>query len=81
MGFMIFQLVDHIYNSPIKYLHFVMNPSIALEIVKFFFLVPTLHESNLTIAYGNLFKALGYWAKPQSTTWFFKFVLIEYDDN
>jgi hypothetical protein len=80
MGFMIFQLMDHIYNSPIKDLHFVMNPSIALE-VQSFFSVPTLHESNLTIAYGNLSKELQYWVKPQSTTWFFKFVFIEYDDN
>jgi hypothetical protein len=35
-------------------LHFIMNPSIALEIVKFFFYVIALHKNNLTTIYGNL---------------------------
>lgn len=61
MGFMmLFQLMDHIYNSLIQDLHSIMNPSTALEIVKFFFYGITLHKSNLTTAYGNLSLELGY---------------------
>jgi len=61
MGFMmLFQLMDHIYNSPIQDLHSIMNPSTALEIVKFFFYVITLHKSNLTTPYGNLSLELRY---------------------
>jgi hypothetical protein len=55
MGFMmLFQLMDRIYNSPIQDLHSIMNPSIELEIVKFFFSIIALHKSNLTTTYGNL---------------------------
>ncbi len=55
MGFMmLFQLMDHIYNSPIQNLHSIMNPSIALEIVEFLISIIALHKSNLTTTYGNL---------------------------
>lgn len=61
MGFMmLFQLINHIYNSPIQDLHSIMNPSTTLEIVKKNFYVITLHRSNLTTAHGNLSLELGY---------------------
>jgi len=61
MGFMmLFQLMDHIYNSLIQDLHSIMNPSIALEIVKKKFYVITLHKSNLITTYGNLSLELRY---------------------
>jgi hypothetical protein len=56
MGFMmLFQRMDRIYNSPIQDLYSIMNPSIALEIVKFLFSVIALDKSNLTTIYENLF--------------------------
>jgi hypothetical protein len=51
----LFQPVNHIYNSPIQDLNFVMNPSIALEISKFFFCTTTQHDNNLSNVYANLF--------------------------
>jgi hypothetical protein len=61
LGFMmLFQLVDHIYNSLVDDLNLVTNASIAMGIVEFLFSIATLHENNLTIFYGNLSQELGY---------------------
>jgi hypothetical protein len=57
MGFMmLFQLVDHIYNAFVQDVHSILNPSIALKIVKLLFSITTLHESNLTTTYEICFK-------------------------
>jgi hypothetical protein len=49
LGFMmLFQLVDHIYNSHVQDMNSIMNASIAMEIAKFLFSIVALHENNLT---------------------------------
>jgi hypothetical protein len=61
LGFMmLFQLVDHIYNSPVQDMNSIMNASIAMEIAKFLFFVVALHENNLTTTYANMSQELGY---------------------
>jgi hypothetical protein len=61
MGFMMFfQLVDHIYNSPVRDMNSTMNASIAMEIAKFLFSIATLHENSLTTTYANMSQELGY---------------------
>jgi hypothetical protein len=54
MGFMMFQLVDHIYNSLVRNMNSIMNASIAMEIDNFLFFVAALHENNLTTTYANM---------------------------
>lgn len=77
---MMSQLVDHIYNSLVQDLNYVMNPSIALEIVKFLFFVVALHESNLTTTCGNLLsiKVLG---EPMKYNLVSRFLFIEYEND
>ncbi len=50
LGFMmLFQLVDHIYNSLVQDLNLVTNASINMGIVEFLFSIATLHKNNFTI--------------------------------
>jgi len=61
LGFMmLFQLVDHIYNSPIQGMNSIMNASIAMEIAKFLFYVAALNENDLTTTYADMSQELGY---------------------
>lgn len=61
LGFMmLFQLVDHVYNSLVQDLNLVTNASIAMGIVEFLFFIATLNENNLKMFYGNLSQELGY---------------------
>ncbi len=43
LGFMmLFEIVDHIYNSPIQDMNSIMDASIAMEIAKFLFSIAAL---------------------------------------
>jgi hypothetical protein len=43
LGFMmLFELVDHIYYSPIQYMNSIMDASIVMEIAKFLFSIVIL---------------------------------------
>jgi hypothetical protein len=61
LGFMmLFQLVDHIYNSHVQDMNSIMNASVAMEIAKKIKIVVALHENNLTTTNANMSQELGY---------------------
>jgi hypothetical protein len=61
LGFMmLFQLVDHIYNSHVQDMNSIMNASVAMEIAKKIKIVVALHENNLTTTNANMSQGLGY---------------------
>jgi hypothetical protein len=47
------------------------------NIDNFCFVVANLHENQSESALNSLPSNLGHWVKPQSTTWFSRFLMVE----
>jgi hypothetical protein len=48
---------------------------------KFLLTFVALHELQLSFSLNLLSQELGHWVKPRNTTWFSKFLLIEFDEE
>jgi hypothetical protein len=81
---LLFQITDYIFK-----LHVVLsldpffyNFNSTLEMnTKFFLTIIVLHHLQLCNSLLVLSQDLGPWVKLKSTTWFFQFLLIKYDDE
>ncbi len=49
--------------------------------MRFVFKLVALHEVQITFPLSMLSIELGYWVKPRSTTWFSRFLLIEFEED
>jgi hypothetical protein len=84
---LLFQLVDHIFNSDVQVLFlnmnfFPMGPSIFLNNVQFFLSIVACHEIfQMSCVFGVLLQELGHWVKLRSTTWLSKFLFTKYEDD
>jgi hypothetical protein len=81
---LLFQIIDFFFKllspSSLDLSFNNLNPIVETN-TKFFLIIVAFHHLQLQSCLFVLSQKLRHWVKPRSIKWFFRFLLIEYDDD